>query len=927
MATVAGRDNTIGMPVYLLPLNTDGLLVDENTGGTLTLPAAPGFSLTVEAGSATFPGGGKSGTITVTVVHNDKIPMTPNFGQQPGFVVTLQPAGVHFGPPAPISYPNVDGLAPGEITELYSFDHDMGRFVSIGTGTVTEDGAIIVSDPGVGIIKSGWGAAGPPNPAGAAQNTDVEITGGGPVVPVPQANNAPAAAYSPTSQPTQHGQALQIFQPQAINFQERPLVGDSYESGSYATQDFLGRLRQRAKGLMTSLTLPTMGFLERSKQSFVRTLSSPWQVVAQAWASHTRTANAEKLSAIVGPASVVMPLGSGRKVTAVGTPPPGTFRWTFNDPDIVDLLCPCDPADFDASFVTVEGKALGTGTISIKYTADSGAVDNDTTDVHVMVVDLDIEGVDDANDDDGQDELNKGGFIGVNDDDDNNNNTQDRNDPGSTTGENDLKKINLKVEPANISGQVILAAQFGGEKIKVWEGNDRTNQVVLPKTYANIAQVPSNLYVEGVGASTAGKDVELRLTFKHTPPGGSSTSIVDRVKFTVVQIIFEINTPSDGATPPGNNSFMGARPAAAADTGDQIELKGRVIGRTELNSTISWTATLVGPHTGAPVPTTAVGATFQFRAVSAQSIARRVPRNNDPHKLPLQYQVVAKVTIDGVVIEDSSPPLLTGETAETRLPFPPIRQDERDIIRQEYVDFGTTFQPTRVLVDALANDLFNTGNYGMVAEETDDNLQTLLDSIQANFDALLNNDVQEVEVGTCTGNVDPDENCVGGNPNTVVISPGPGFTTAGRPVTFRGLGDTMPEGDDGCTILPLVNGVCTGSVTVGPNFIAETTANNVDENVDLGDSINSAYRNPQRNRDVGSQFVNSRHTRGRALDIDPDSFTVAGKTNAQLYCYLEEAAENATGSHGPVDSAVTETGPDTFTTCIGAGRLVVHIQN
>ena len=41
----------------------------------------------------------------------------------------------------------------------------------------------------------------------------------------------------------------------------------------------------------------------------------------------------------------------------------------------------------------------------------------------------------------------------------------------------------------------------------------------------------------------------------------------------------------------------------------------------------------------------------------------------------------------------------------------------------------------------------------------------------------------------------------------------------------------------------------------------------------------------------------------------------------------QEAAENATGSHGPVDSAVTETGPAAFTTCIGAGRRVVHIQN
>ena len=197
LVTVAGKDNTIGIPIYLLPLNTDGLFVDETTGGTLTRPEAPGFSLTVAAGSATFPDGGKSGTVTVTVVHNDKIPMTPNFGQQPGFVVTIQPAGVHFDPPAPITYPNVDGLAPGEITEIYSFDHDMGRFVSIGTGTVSEDGTVVASDPGVGVIKSGWHASGNPNDTGDAENTDVQITSGKPVILVNGGNTTITASGGP----------------------------------------------------------------------------------------------------------------------------------------------------------------------------------------------------------------------------------------------------------------------------------------------------------------------------------------------------------------------------------------------------------------------------------------------------------------------------------------------------------------------------------------------------------------------------------------------------------------------------------------------------------------------------------------------------------------------------------------------------------
>ena len=171
LVTVPGQDNTVGMPIFLLPLDlSNALFVDETTGGTLTLPAMPGFSLTIEPGSATFTDGSRSGLVSVTVVNADKIPMVPNFGQQPRFIVTIQPAGVLFDPPAPITIPNLDGLPPGQVTELYSFDHDLGQFVSIGTGTVSEDGTVIASDPGVGIIKGGWHCGGDPSVIGTVAN-------------------------------------------------------------------------------------------------------------------------------------------------------------------------------------------------------------------------------------------------------------------------------------------------------------------------------------------------------------------------------------------------------------------------------------------------------------------------------------------------------------------------------------------------------------------------------------------------------------------------------------------------------------------------------------------------------------------------------------------------------------------------------------
>ncbi len=47
-----------------------------------------------------------------------------------------------------MAYPNTDGLPPGAVVEISSFDHDLGQYVSVGTATVSEDGSTITSDPG-----------------------------------------------------------------------------------------------------------------------------------------------------------------------------------------------------------------------------------------------------------------------------------------------------------------------------------------------------------------------------------------------------------------------------------------------------------------------------------------------------------------------------------------------------------------------------------------------------------------------------------------------------------------------------------------------------------------------------------------------------------------------------------------------------------
>jgi hypothetical protein len=178
MVTIPGRDNTLGMPVFILPLDwPNGIHVSETEGGMVTIPGMPGFALEVAPGSATFPGGSREGDVSVTLVHADKVPMIPNFAQQPRMVITVQPPGVHFDPPARVTYPNLDGSAAGGTVELYAFDHDMGRFVPSGTATVSEDALTVTADAGSRIQKGGWqcaGSAAPP-PSGTCEPAHARI--------------------------------------------------------------------------------------------------------------------------------------------------------------------------------------------------------------------------------------------------------------------------------------------------------------------------------------------------------------------------------------------------------------------------------------------------------------------------------------------------------------------------------------------------------------------------------------------------------------------------------------------------------------------------------------------------------------------------------------------------------------------------------
>jgi hypothetical protein len=170
LVTISGVDNPMSSPVYMVKLDTENGVLAGKDDVVLTLDNFPGFKLEIAKDSVTFPNGSREGIISVTSVNASKVPMTPPNGMQPQFIVTIQPVGATFFPAAKLTLPNIDGHAPGTQVEMYSFDHDLEEFVVIGLGTVSEDGSIVRSNPGIGVIKAGWHMGAPPIPTGTVHD-------------------------------------------------------------------------------------------------------------------------------------------------------------------------------------------------------------------------------------------------------------------------------------------------------------------------------------------------------------------------------------------------------------------------------------------------------------------------------------------------------------------------------------------------------------------------------------------------------------------------------------------------------------------------------------------------------------------------------------------------------------------------------------
>ena len=138
------------------PIEPTTVGVDALSAPDLTPQDRQYLTLTVEPGSVLGPDGlpvdnPQIGISTVPAeMVQDMLP--PGLREQHTFEITIQaPGAAVFTTPVRITFPNYENAAPGTQVNIFSFDHTTGLVVLDGTGTVSEDGQFVVSDPGSGI--------------------------------------------------------------------------------------------------------------------------------------------------------------------------------------------------------------------------------------------------------------------------------------------------------------------------------------------------------------------------------------------------------------------------------------------------------------------------------------------------------------------------------------------------------------------------------------------------------------------------------------------------------------------------------------------------------------------------------------------------------------------------------------------------------
>jgi len=116
------------------------------------------FRVDVPADTLFMDDGSPAEEFQVFALDPKRIPAPLPEGLDPSIVFSLSADGANdFGTTAQLTFPNLDGLAPGEVRPIWTFDHDAGEWLITGRTVVSNDGSVLVTDEG-GVTTLGWKA-------------------------------------------------------------------------------------------------------------------------------------------------------------------------------------------------------------------------------------------------------------------------------------------------------------------------------------------------------------------------------------------------------------------------------------------------------------------------------------------------------------------------------------------------------------------------------------------------------------------------------------------------------------------------------------------------------------------------------------------------------------------------------------------------
>ncbi len=166
---IANVTNVISRPVYLMRLELEGEVQVDPDSETTVENGRIGVKIEIPPQTVLDDNGSLfTGMISISEVPFEFTPASLPEALQLGLVITIQPTGLTFDQPVPITFPNIDNLIAGSEVDIWSLDHKTGEFFISATGEVSSDGAEINTISG-GISAASWHG---PSPGSTTGETD-----------------------------------------------------------------------------------------------------------------------------------------------------------------------------------------------------------------------------------------------------------------------------------------------------------------------------------------------------------------------------------------------------------------------------------------------------------------------------------------------------------------------------------------------------------------------------------------------------------------------------------------------------------------------------------------------------------------------------------------------------------------------------------